>query len=266
MKIFLFLMVLITICFSCYQDVMDIDLFGIKPQIVIEGFITDQPGDCTVKISKTGDYFKPDVYPPVSGALVVISDNEDNSVILNEIRAGVYSTNILQGVPGRTYTLKVTVEDEEYTAVSTMPEPLELDSSNYSEYGQLTYYFTDREAIEDYCRTKIYINGILYEEAFYLYNGRFKDGDQIEVHCYIDFYALGISPNNSNISVRLELLTLDKSIYEYFSMLYDEYHSLEVELPDFLSAISFNPTTNLSNNVLGYFSAHTIRTYSFVVE
>ena len=262
----LFFLLHIVICSSCYQDVMDIDLSATAPQIVIEGVITDQPGDCTVIIQKTGDYYHPDTFPPVSGALVEITDNENHSVILREFSAGVYRTHSLQGVPGRTYTLNISVENEMYTAVSTMPGAIALDSLSYLAYDMLTYYFTDRPGTDDYCRTKIYLNGILDEDAFYLYNGRFTDGEQIEVSEYLDFYGLGILNFQYNPSVRVELLTLDKPIFEYFSMLYDEYTSLDLELPDFIETTSFNPTTNLSNNALGYFSAHTIRSYSFFVE
>ena len=138
-SVLIFLIMITFLSISCYQDVVDLDLSEFDSQIVIEGIITDEPGPHTVRITKTISYESSRDFPSVSGAEVVISDDSANIETLRAIRSGTYRTDELQGVPGRTYTLSVSVEGEEYTASCTMPEALELDSITYDIYGGIAY-------------------------------------------------------------------------------------------------------------------------------
>ena len=248
---------------SCYQDVIDLDLSDFESQIVIEGNITNQPGPYTVKISRTVGYEKSRDFPPVYGAEVVITDDAGNFETLREIRSGRYWTSSLKGVPGRTYSMSVNVDGKEYTASCTMPEPLELNSILYDIYDQLAFLrceFSDREGIDDFFRLKIYRNETYVET--YLYQGRFRDGQSIDIDINTMFFL--------GDDVKIEMLAIDRTIYEYFSMLGGDIEQsneeLDIELPDFFPITVFNPKTNLSDGALGYFSAHTVRTYTFVVE
>jgi len=60
----------------------------------------------------------------------VISDNAGNRDTLTEIPvgSGTYLTHTIQGVIGRTYTLDIKNEGKDYTAISTIPTPVILDS------------------------------------------------------------------------------------------------------------------------------------------
>jgi hypothetical protein len=136
------------ICCSCYQDVIDIDLSEIEQKIVIEGTITNQPGPHTVKISKTASIYQESSFPKVSGAKVIIYDDSGNIETLSEKEAGVYQTSLLQGVPGRNYTLSVIAEGKEYLATSKMPVPLDFYSidcePNQHPVYELSCSFYDR--------------------------------------------------------------------------------------------------------------------------
>ena len=46
---------------------------------------------------------------------------------LLESEAGTYSSAVIQGVPGRNYFLKVVAEGKTYDAVSSMPQPVEIE-------------------------------------------------------------------------------------------------------------------------------------------
>src|SRR5512135_2176424 len=89
---------------SC-EKVVTIDLNQSNPQMVIEGVVTDQKGPYAVFLSRTGDYFVPSLsFPPVSNALVIISDNLGDRDTLREVTSGRYISSTTEGVPGRTYT------------------------------------------------------------------------------------------------------------------------------------------------------------------
>ncbi len=79
---------------------------------IIEGFVTDQPGPDTIKISKAfpvdGTYYD---RVGIDGANLTISDDAGNSDGLIGLGKGLYVTNTLVGTIGRTYILRGTLPD-----------------------------------------------------------------------------------------------------------------------------------------------------------
>ena len=269
-KFFAAAIIFCSVVFSCHQDVINIDLTEIGTQIVIEGSITDRDGPYTIKITRTRSHFRQGDYPPVTEAVVRLSDNAGHSETLVQTEPGIYKTLWTQGIPGRTYRLKVSVEGEEYTASSTMPLPIALDSLNYlkvsdpymGEVAFLSIYFTDRKGADDYCRFKIYRNGDILNDDYNLYHGKYTDGEQVLIDNFNNLFYL-------NDYVRIELLTIDKAVYEYWSTLDSllDHDFDDDEMDTVFSPLAlFNPTSNLSNNALGYFSAHTMRVYTFTIR
>jgi hypothetical protein len=259
----LYIIFILTFCCSCYQDVVDIDLAELDQQIVIEGSITNQPGPYTIKISKTVSIYQPGSIPRVSGANVILYDNSDNFETLNEIEAGIYQTSTIQGVPGRTYTLQVITEGKEYTAISKMPVPVEFhaivcEPSQNQTYYKLLYSFYDHEGIEDYCRIKLYRDGEFLDLDHMLYHDGHSDGELIEIESQSNFY-------NNNFA-EIELFTIEKEIYEYFSTLINFDEEGNSEGDDIIGLAPSNPNSNINNNALGYFSAHTYRKYQLIVR
>jgi hypothetical protein len=243
---------------SCYRDAIDLDLDGIPSQVVIEGIITDQPGSYVVRISKPVDFSRAGELHPVSGAEVMIADDTGNSVILREGNNGYYPTQSIQGFPGRTYSLSVSIEGKKYTATSTMPEAIELDSIRiipiYGTVNEVICYFTDPAGVENFCRLKAFQNGELMYT--YLYHDRYSDGQQIVID--------NIEPNfYSGDHVEIQLWTIDEAVFEYFEMISESSQGTNASATLFTL---YNPKTNISNNALGYFSAHTFRKYTFVVQ
>jgi len=247
---------------SCYRDIINLNLENIEPQLVIEGNITDQNGPYQIRISKAGGYNQLSNFPLVTGAEVFIRDDLGNFEMLTEAEPGQYHSQSLRGRTGRTYSLQVQAEGKEYHASSKMPEALTLDFLTLQNHGWefiLSCGFTDREGIKDFCRLKIYKNGELVEK--YLYQGEYTDGEQI----VLDEFGVTFS-RNDNIVV--ELLTITEEIYEYLAMLNPDEGGggYDPEIPEFFPVSPANPKSNLSNNSLGYFSAHTVRRYQRIVQ
>ena len=256
-KLFVILSGLMLIHFSCYRDVIDLDLQDIGSQIAIEGNITDLSGPYTVKISKPVDFTKAGEFLPISDAEVIITDNTGNSEVLQEGMDGYYRTHNLQGIPGKTYSMSVSIEGEKYNAISSMPQAIELDSVGFISFGfekSIICFFTDPAGVDNYCRLKIFQNGDLVYT--YLYQDRYSDGSQIVIDNIDNYFYPGDH-------VEIQFLTIDKEIFEYFEMM-SEY--LESSNASATLLTLYNPKTNISNNALGYFSAHTLRRYSLVVQ
>jgi hypothetical protein len=110
------------------------------PSIVVQGMITDQPGPYLVTISQTlaiNDQL--DEAPMVTGATVVIKDDEGNSETLTEKSSGNYYTSTFQGVVGRSYFITITTSDgSSYQSASEELLPV-------GDFSNLTYKFVQNE-------------------------------------------------------------------------------------------------------------------------
>ncbi len=267
MKKFSILILLSVILLSSCEKVIDIDLSSTDAKIVIEGAITDQAGPYRVKITKSTDYFVPEEAPAVTGASVIISDNEGNSELLDEVSAGVYETSTLQGVHGRTYTLQVDVEGEVYTASSVLHNKTLIDSLKYEEmtaFGptgggdeqqyRISCFFQDVAGVEEYYRLKVYNNNKL-QTAFYMQDDQLTDGQSI-------VYGRINGDIFNGDSIKVELLKIDKGVYDYYNTLSNILGGGGMQS----SSTPANPISNISNGAMGCFGAMAIDEAVIVVE
>lgn len=251
---------IIPLLFSSCEKVIDLDLNSADPKIVIEGSITDQPGTYTVKLTRTVNFDESNAFPPVSGAVVTINDNTGNSETLTETNVpGVYATSAIQGVPGRTYTLTVIANDNTYTAVSKMPQPVIIDTLLVAEisgpHGNEKFIqaqFTDPAGIDNFYSFILFKNNNI-EKLIFIDDDRLQDGEAITFPLF--------NPPNQRVSlttgdsIMVHMQTIDKSVYEYFRTLN------ELSSGPSLSGASLpaNPLSNINNGALGYFSAHSVK-------
>jgi hypothetical protein len=257
-KIIIFIAIILSLCFSSCQKVIDLKLNTSSSQIVIQGNIYDENGPFTVKISKSVDFDKSNIYPAVIGAMVVISDNAGNSDTLTEVSSGIYITSVLRGVPGHTYTLTVKTDGQTYTASSIMPDAVEINSiyienSLFGNEKQVTLDFSDPANIDNYYRLIEYVNNI-QQDQIYAVSDKLYQGKEIS-------YSIMSQDSKNKLEtgdkVTIWLECMDKFVYEYFRTASRE---------DGQSASPANPTSNISNGALGYFNACSVRAISIIVN
>jgi hypothetical protein len=256
-KIIIFIAIILNLCVSSCQKVIDLELNTSSSQIVIQGNIYDHAGPYTVKISKSVNFDESNVYPAVIGAMVVISDNAGYSDTLTEASSGIYITSVLQGVPGRTYTLTVKTDGQTYTASSTMPYAVDInfiymENSLFGNEKQVTIDFTDPANIDNYYRLIEFINNI-QQDQFYTGSDKLYQGEEIS-------YSIMSQDNDSKLEsgdkVTIWLESIDKGVYEYFRQAGS----------DGQSASPANPTSNISNGALGYFNACSVSTKFIIAK
>lgn len=255
------------VCAACSENVIDIDLNSAQPHIVIEGTVTEGAGPHKVRISQTTDFFKPADYPPVTGATVSISDSTGASETLVEQEPGVYLTSKTIGTVGMKYTLSVNTSEAEYRASSTMlvagyidSLAIEIESEKKDEEEYIIHcYFQDIPDVKEYYRLKVYINNNRVKDYF-MYQDRLTDGNYLDAELWVseEYIATGDT-------VIVETQTIDRPVYSYFSTLYDVTATISDGMSMFTGTPA-NPTTNLSNNALGYFSAYTASYDTLIVD
>ena len=260
--------ILLVLIFSSCEKVIEVDLNSTSPKVVIEGIINNNAGPYKVKLTKTADYFNPEDYPVISGAQVIISDNLGNSETLTESSAGIYETSILEGIPGRKYTLQVNIEGESYISASEMPITTIIDSitstempfmnphaQNKNKQYRISCYFKDSVGVNEFFRIIAYKNKEKIRQ-FYLLDDKISDGKELGYGGIMGDIFLGDT-------IDIELVKIDQKVYEFYNTLANIILGGEGMRDNGTPA---NPNTNISNGALGYFGALAIDKKTIIVE
>jgi hypothetical protein len=260
MKKAFFILISVLLTAGCEKEIT-LDLEDKSGSIVIEGNITDQPGPYYIRITRSVAFTESNKYPPITNAVVTISDNQGHSEILTYESDGRYKTSSLVSVPGNTYTLHVSADGKDYTAQSTMPAPVNLDGliqDSMSIGGKTTYtilpVYTDPEQLGN---RYLFILSIQYKDkkSIQVFSDNINNGMANQRSL---FPALEkddeILPGNV---IHVDMQCIDSDVYTYYSAL--------VQISGG-SVTPADPPSNISSGALGYFSAHTISSKSLVIK
>lgn len=270
MNIYIFLLLLSATFFSC-REMVELDLPRQEPRLVVEAELNDTPGPHVVRLSLTADYFAEGELPPVENAEVIISDDSGNRDTLWQAEPGMYVSTRINGKIGRTYTLHIDWNGVRYESSGRLLEEAVIDSLNYRyfpenpffEEGYYIFFFgrvpPDRT---NYFRFKVYRNDSLYNNRtdLLVQNDEFLP-DTLE---NIRFSY----PFNTGDTVRLEMYTLNRDMYQY----YLELITLLFNDGGMFSPPPQNPASNIRNLTepdnppLGYFQVASITTGTVVIE
>ncbi|AHM61126.1 hypothetical protein D770_14360 [Flammeovirgaceae bacterium 311] len=251
--------VLLTAC----EKVIEVDLNSASPRYVIEGIVTDGTGPHQVRITQTKNFDESNTFDGIDFAEVIISDNAGNSEILAYAGDGIYQTSTLEGVPGRIYALRASIDGETFTSVSAMPEPAVFDSlyietfTTFRDPVKIPYIsYSDTPGLKNYYRHILYING-LRAPSIYINTDERNDGGQLE-RALPYFRGNEEDRLKAGDVVTVELQTIERAVYDYFFSL-DQ--TIEQD-----AATPANPVSNITGGALGYFSAHSVQSNTVVVE
>lgn len=247
----------VTLFNSCEKEI-EVDLNSSEPKIVIEGKIK-LDSVATVKITKSKDYNTDGIFPAVNDAIVTITDNNGNSEILKQNSEGLYYADTIKGIIGNTYYLSVSVENEVFTAASTMPEYVPIDSLYMYDIPAFDYAMPmvklqDPEGIENYYRYVLYINGRHINYGYSVQDDDNRDGFPIERLLPVSKKDNGDNDIHKGDVIWVELQCIDKGVYTFFDTL------------GRISETLVNPTSNIKGGALGYFSAYTYDRKSIIAE
>jgi hypothetical protein len=251
------LMIITALTFTACEKVINVDLKNAEAKTVIEGIVDNSGNPAKVIISKSVSFSSANTYPPVTGAVVKITDNLGNTFALTESPAGTYTNAALIGVVGRSYTLNVTAEGKNYTAVSIMPQRVNLDSI-FQEKLTLTKVtivadakFNDPTGFGNNYQFIETVNGKRNKTIFIL-DDQYQDGGTIINQLVDEDIKL-----KAGDLVQIEMQCIDRTTYRYILGLADLQGG---------NTVPANPETNISNNALGYFSAHTSQKKTMVIQ
>lgn len=247
----IFYIAIVFLFISCEKEIV-LDLEPTESKLVIEGIITNDSNIQTIKITKSIDFYEPSNYPAVSGAIVRVTENGNSPITFTEVSPGIYQATNFTGIPGRSYSLSVRIDNQDYFANSTMPQIVPFTAITFEENafnppGEETNYvvtpqFVDPSNVENFYRFNLIVNNIK-DKGFFTLNDDLINGEE---------NSFGLRSTDEDNTIKLgstatiEMFCIDENVYNYFYVL--EQNSDSQNTPN-------NPQTNISRNVLGYFSA-----------
>lgn len=252
---------------SCVK-VIDIDLNESDPVPVIEAYI-ENDSFCYVRVTWTNSFFKNDSTKYIETAYVQLSNYQGTSEVLSYKGDGIYRGALIQGSIGDTYHLEVTINGSTYSAESTMPTLIPIDSISYDQKIYSTFirgrvsranniyvHYTDPVLNRNYYALRIiHLDTLEQKPTFYEQNDELQSGLSSIISTG-KFYGSGDS-------VIIELASIDPSTYLYFKTTKKAlFNSLE---PSINQASPANPTSNFSEGVLGYFGAWSKDQIKFII-
>jgi hypothetical protein len=276
---------------SC-EDVINLDTANGPAQLVVDGWLTNQPGQQTITLSRSGAYFDNSAPKPVTGALVTVTDDKGKVYTFEDADGdGKYvwgKTNAdTLGHVGRTYSLKVVNGTDIFTAKSELKRVPTVDSVVYRhekwpfepdkgprEGYVAQFYARDLEGIGDTYWIKPVIRGKAVVDK----------GENISIAYDAAFGAGAPSDGLIFILPLRESITTD-SLYSAGAEIGVELHSITYEAFEFLKQVSeqaangglfATPIANVRSNVvnadpngpkaLGFFSASAVSRKETVID
>jgi hypothetical protein len=245
--------------YSCTKTVQ-LNLNTTASQLVIQGTVSDTSGPYQVLISQSVGFYDNSIYPSVSGASVTIADSTTGITDqLTETSPGVYSTHTIVGHPGDTYLLTAQVNGKTYTASSTMPQPVPLDSVTF-----------DNQSIKNTIRAVSNFQDPVQYTNYYSFTQYVNGKDLQEVHTFEDRLSNGryirekMDNDTSDIkngdTVQLFLIGIDYNVYTFLS----EAENIAYNNDNLVAPAT--PTSNITGGCLGYFSAQTVSSKKGIVK
>lgn len=203
------LSVYLSILLACFmatscEDKIELDLPEGDRLLVVEGWLSNEPGPHYVKLTYTQAYFDASAPPVASGAAVSLLDDAGLEVLLEEFEPGLYSYPD-SGIVGNTYELDIRLSDGSHfrskPELLRVPVPIleiywDIDPNGPSEFleqdpEQIYRVLIDTfepPGLGDNYRWRTYVNGVFKNDPFDIFvtNDDFVDGNAI----------IGFSPVN----------------------------------------------------------------------
>ena len=251
---YLYIVALCAVFTSC-EEVIDINLNEADPRLVIEAQLSDLETTQRIRVSKTVAFTESVNSRPVEGASVTVTDNRGRVFNFRYEENGYYVNSDFKPVASRNYDLLVDVEGELYKASCLMPPYVDVDSVGILEesvfrdtYYFATFKFNDPANVANYYKYDLSINSSAFRFAN-AFNDKFNDGLSV-THQVADLDIDMVAGD----SIVVRRYCVDRRVYEYWN----EFQSTNPG-----TAAPGNPTSNISNNALGYFSVASVKEFGF---
>lgn len=266
MKNIFFILLMLPLFYSCEETIL-LDVKQVEPALVIESHLTTQKKLHDVKLSLSVDFYFDKQPPPVTDAIVTITDITTGRTYEfahnksdNELYEGFFiSVQSFQGTVGHTYELRVVYDDEVYIGQETILPVTEIEQLSYRQnmavmadpekegyFYEVLLNANEPQETDDYYLFKLYRNDSLIfarEADLYFSDDEFF-GERIRDLPLPVFFRNGDKAT-------VEMYSITRQAFIYLNDLINNMHNDS----GMFSPPPANPRNNLTNGALGYFMA-----------
>jgi len=267
-----------SLLFMSCTDVIDVEVPEAPPRLVIEASMDWQKGTAgnsqMIKLSLSTPYFDNLLETPVTGALVkVINNNDQSEVQFTDLNNGNYATEVFVPVMGQSYTLMVMYDEEIYLASETMTAVTDItDVYQSRENGfdkealEVNIEFIDPAGIDNYYLSKFQRRGDQFQTLFDV-KDEFTDGNKMSIfYEKLEDEDSGEKEFLPGDIVDISLLGISEPYYNYIKLLIEQSQSGGPfsTIPAEIKGNCINQSTP-ENYAFGYFRLSEVdkRVYTF---
>jgi|SRR5690606_3116457 hypothetical protein len=247
---------------SC-EDVIDVGLNDAEPQLVVSASVNNKDNVQVVMIARTVPFSSDEPFDGVSGVRVQMQEISGGHAGIRtfdfeETTPGRYEAQNFMGVPGAGYSLSVLTDDLHLTATAVMSSPIRIDSigtgirrlfGEEERFVQIKYQ--DPPGVPNYYRFLWSINGAPFE-MLHVSRDKFNDGKYVSE----DLFDPDVDLKEGD-SVIIKVECIDEQTFNFWNV---------VQSMNPGTAAPANPPSVFGNQVLGYFSAHSVTEVSTAVQ
>ena len=262
----LYILTILLLTVSCQKEI-DLDYNEIDPVVCIEGRVTNE--QMYVLVTRSRSMEDPVHNLGIQGATVTISTPDRSEQLVYDPRDGYYhSPTGWKGEVGQTYTMQVTLNGQQYEAVSTMPPAAPIESTQFvwqpvmknklliftvwatdpePDVHNFYWYRMERRSVNPDARRKQGNNTYRWN----VFDDRGSRDARIyrDIHCMMD--KSEDEPDEDNLksvlfegdTITFQLMTIDRPTFDY-------YQSLSTG-----QRMGANPISNIKGGCMGYFVA-----------
>ncbi|MEJ5053955.1 DUF4249 domain-containing protein [Sphingobacterium sp. MYb382] len=253
-----FFMLISGFIFTSCEEVIDVNLNDSEARTVIEGQLSDLTSVQQIRVSETVSFSTDRNSKPIDKAVVLVRDDKGGFFTFQYTNNGIYEHRNFKPVAKRTYSLEVRVGEQVFKSTAVMPPYVTVDSIGILEqnvfkdtYYFMTFKFHDPKDVSNYYKYDMSINGKPFAFAS-TFNDKFNDGLFV-THQVGDFDNDLVQGD----SITVRRYCIDKPVYNYWN---------EYQRTNPSNAAPGNPTSNISNNALGYFSVASAKQYGIRID
>lgn len=258
---------IVSILSSC-EELIDVSLNEAEPKYVIVADLISTNLVNDIYVSKTVPFNSEKSSEPVDDALVYVFGPDGGYVQFNNIGNGQYRVwdPSASSAPGGSflairngeYRLVVQTESDFFEAKTIVTDYIDIDSLGTVEetiFNEKYYFvqmkFTDPKDEPNYYKYLISVNGGPYSFAA-AYNDKFNDGLSVSHQISNKDNSLEVDDN-----VNIIRQVISKEVFNYWN---------EFQMLNPGTAAPANPTSNISNGALGYFSVSKAKAYDIQIS
>jgi hypothetical protein len=253
------------------ERIVSVSVPDTQPRLVVEARLERLreavSGTQRVRLTTTDKYFSSAPPPPARGAVVRVVDDSGRVVPFAELAAepGTYQTTVFVIAVGRTYTLRITYQGNEYVSTETASAAVPMDSlwfsegiSNVSSVAGLraTIGFRDPPGVKNFYLWDQFVDGrrVILPDSIGYYrvvaSDDFTDGSRVRQLQPYD----GVIVKSGQL-VRVRQVSISEQAYRFYSALSEQ--GLNDGSPFGVPPSSLRGNvanlTSPSNPALGYF-------------